>query len=323
MLITITLVFAAVFALTVLLMAAAGAGASERLKLTLSRLDSIMATSTKVAPDDTTMIKQEELLSSIPWFDRWIRSRNVFGNLRLLLMQADVRWTPGRLLLISLACAAAAIVLVYARTLSLPAAFLLGALAACVPWLYVYRKRAKRFGAFEEMLPDALDLIVSALRAGHGLTSAFGAVAKEMADPIAKEFRQCFDEQNFGLELRTAMLNLTARMPIQDMRIIATAVLVQRESGGNLAEVLDKVAAIIRERFRLKRQIRVHTAQGRLTGWVLGCLPVALGIAIYLSNPAAMSVLWTTPLGKKMLYGGLILMTIGGLAIRKIVRVRV
>ncbi len=164
---------------------------------------------------------------------------------------------------------------------------------------------------------------MSALRAGHGLTSAIGTVGKEMSGPIAKEFRQCFEEQNFGLELRTAMLNLSARMPIQDVKIMVTAILVQKESGGNLAEVLDKVATIIRERFRLKREIRTRTAQGRLTGWILSCLPLVLAVLLYLSNPEHISLLWTHPMGLKMLYGAIAMTLIGALIIRKIVRIRV
>jgi tight adherence protein B len=211
----------------------------------------------------------------------------------------------------------------YFRTSAVLLSLLLGAAGASLPWLYVLRKRSKRFALFEQMLPEALDLIVSALRAGHGLTSAIGTVAKEMTDPIAKEFRQCFDEQNFGLDLRAAMVNLAGRVPIHDVRIIVTAVLVQKESGGNLAEVLDKVASIIRERFRLKRQIQVHTAQGRLTGWILAVLPLVLGIGLYLLNPESMSVLWKNPTGLKLLYGAVVMTIIGALIIRKIVRVRV
>ena len=141
-------------------------------------------------------------------------------------------------------------------------------------------KRSKRFNKFEQGLPEALDLMVSALRAGHSLVAALGLVAQESPDPIGGEFRICFDEQNYGLELRTAMDNLVARVPLQDLRIVTTAILIQKESGGNLAEVLDKTAYVIRERFRLKRQVRVHTAQGRLTGWILSFLPIVLGIAL-------------------------------------------
>jgi tight adherence protein B len=319
----ILVVFAGAFLVTALLLAAAGAGASQQRKATLARLDSVSVTSKEAILDETAIIKRDDLLSPIPWLDRWLRTMDIFGRVRLLLEQAGLNWTAGGLLFASFGCAALAAAAVYLRTRLIVLSLLLALLAACIPWFWVLRKRSIRFDAFEEMLPEALDLMVSALRAGHGLTAAIGTVAKEMSDPIAKEFRQCFDEQNFGLELKAAMLNLVARVPIQDVRIIVTAVLVQKESGGNLAEVLDKVATVIRERFRLKRQIRVHTAQGRLTGWILACLPPVLGCALYLVKPEYLSVLWTTPLGLKMLYGGTILMVIGALIIRKIVRVRV
>ncbi len=319
----ILVVFAGAFVVTALLLAATGAGASQELKETLARLDSVSATSKQAILDETAIIKREELLSSIPWLDRWLRTMDIFGRVRLLLDQADVKWTAGGLLFASLGCAALAAAAVYLRTGVIFLSVLLALLAASIPWLYVLYQRSRRFGAFEEMLPEALDMIVSALRAGHGLTSAIGTVSKEMSDPIAKEFRQCFDEQNFGLELRSAMLNMAARVPIQDVRIIVTAILVQKESGGNLAEVLDKAAAVIRDRFRLKRQIRVHTAQGRLTGWILACLPPVLGTGLYFLKPDYMGVLWKTPVGLKMLYGAVILTVIGALVIRKIVRIRV
>ena len=319
----ILLVFGGVFIVTALLLAASQAGASQALRQTLTRLDTVTLPGRQVAADEVAILKREELLSSIPWFDRWLRRLDFFWRLRLLLRQADVTWTVGGLIGASLGCWVLAAAVLYLRTRTLAPAVLLGAAAAAIPWLVLLQKRARRFDTFEEMLPEALDLIVSALRAGHGLNSAIGAVAKEMSGSIAAEFRQCFDEQNFGLELRTAMLNLAARVPIQDVKIIVTAILVQKESGGNLAEVLNNVATIIRERFRLKREIRTRTAQGRLTGWILACLPVVLGVMMYIGNPQHISLLWTNPIGLKMLYGAAVLTLIGALIIRKIVRIQV
>jgi tight adherence protein B len=142
-------------------------------------------------------------------------------------------------------------------------------------------------------------------------------------DPIGREFRICFDEQNYGLELRAAMHNLTRRVPIQDIRIVTTAILIQKETGGNLAEVLDRCGHVIRERFRLKKEIRIRTAQGRLTGIILTLLPVILGFLMFLVNPDHMSLLWKHPLGVKMLYASGVMTIVGGLIIRKIVRIRV
>jgi tight adherence protein B len=166
-------------------------------------------------------------------------------------------------------------------------------------------------------------LIVSAVRAGHSLIAAIGLVSRECLDPIGTEFRTCFEEQNYGLELKTALDNMIDRVPLQDLRIVATAILIQKESGGNLAEVLDKTAHVIRERFRLKRQIATHTAQGRLTGWILTFMPVVLGFALYWVNPTMMSLLWKTPIGVKLMWIASGMIVVGGFIIRQIVNMDV
>jgi len=165
--------------------------------------------------------------------------------------------------------------------------------------------------------------MVSALRAGHSLIAAMGLVSRECADPVGSEFKACFEEQNFGLELKNALDNLIKRVPLQDLRIVCTAIMIQKESGGNLAEVLDKTAHVIRERFRLKRQVSTHTAQGRLTGWILTLLPVALAFALYTVNPDMMSILWKREIGIKLIYTAVAMIIVGGLIIRKIVNMDV
>jgi len=172
-------------------------------------------------------------------------------------------------------------------------------------------------------LPEALDLMVSALRVGHSFSSAMGLVTRECAEPVGSEFRIAFDEQNFGLDLRSALDNLVGRVPIQDLRMVVTAILIQRESGGNLAEVLEKTAHVIRQRFRLKKQVMVHTAQGRLTGWILTILPIALGIGLYIVNPDTMSLLWKREIGIKLMWAAGGMMVVGTLIIQKIVRMDV
>jgi len=220
-------------------------------------------------------------------------------------------------------CFAIPAYLAYLRMGSVLMALPIGLLMGSAPFLFVFYKRNKRLDRFQEGLPEALDLMVSALRAGHSLVAALGSVARECADPIGYEFRTCFEEQNYGLELKTALDNLINRVPLQDLRIFATAIIIQKESGGNLAEVLDKTSHVIRERFRLKRQVGVHTAQGRMTGWVLTLLPMVLGLLLYLVNPEMMSILWKNPLGVKLLWAAGILIVIGGLIIRKIVNMDV
>jgi tight adherence protein B len=268
-------------------------------------------------------IRRQELLSSIPWLNRWLQRIDLFPRLRLLLYQAELNWTVGGLLLMCTFAWVIAGNVIYWRTEAGVFSAVVGAFASGGPLLYVLHKRSRRFNRFEERLPNALEMMVSALRAGHSLNSAIGTVAKEAEEPVGKEFQKCFDEQNFGLELRTSLLNLSVRVPVDDVRMIVTAVLIQKESGGNLAEILEKVAYIIRERFRLRRQIRVHTAQGRLTGWILALLPLVLGVGLYLVNPESMSLLWKRPIGLKLLYAASAMTVIGGLIIRKIVRVRI
>jgi tight adherence protein B len=213
--------------------------------------------------------------------------------------------------------------LVHYRLGSALPALLAGVAFGLSPYGLVLFKRSQRFGKFEQGLPEALDLMVSALRAGHSLIAAMGLVGRECPDPVGSEFKTCFEEQNYGLELKSALDNTLERIPLQDLRIVATAIMIQKESGGNLAEVLDKTAYVIRERFRLKRTVRTHTAQGRMTGWILTLLPVALGVAIYTINPTMMSILWTRDIGVKLLYASGGMTVIGGLIIRKIVNMEV
>jgi tight adherence protein B len=166
-------------------------------------------------------------------------------------------------------------------------------------------------------------MMVGALRAGHSINSAIGIAAVEAPEPVRTELRQCADEQKFGIELRTSMKNLMIRVPISDLQIAVTAILIQQESGGNLAEVLEKVGSIMRERTRLKNQVKVHTAQGRLTGLLLSFAPVFLGVGMYFMDPASMSILWKTEIGRKLLWTSGIMTTVGILIINKIVNIRV
>jgi len=216
-------------------------------------------------------------------------------------------------------CFALPAYLTYLRFNSILIALPVGLLMGSAPFAYVLHRRSKRLDKFQQGLPEALDLMVSALRAGHSLIAALGSVARECADPVGCEFKTCFEEQNYGLDLKNAMDNLIKRVPLQDLRIFATAIMIQKESGGNLGEVLDKTSHVIRERFRLKRQVAVHTAQGRMTGWVLTFLPVVLGALLYFVDPEIMRVLWTNPLGIKMLWTAGVMIVIGGFVINKIV----
>lgn len=320
----VVLVFLGVFTVATLLLVATGTGASEQAKRTLASLDSALATSSKSEMSDLLVdVRRNELMSSIPLVDRWLLKIELAPRLRSLLYQADLKWTVGGLILMCSAAFAIPAYLTYLRTNTLLIAVAVGLAGGYLPVAYVLHKRTQRMKKFEQGLPEALDLIVSALRVGHSLSSALGLVTRECPDPVGTEFKVCFDEQNYGLELKAAMDNLTTRIPLQDLRMVATAILIQKESGGNLAEVLEGTSAVIRERFRLKREILTHTAQGRLTGLILTLLPIALGCALYFIAPKMMSILWTRALGIKLMYAAAGMMVVGGLIIRKIVNMDV
>jgi tight adherence protein B len=323
MLLLLVLVFSAVFIVVALLLTASNTTAAQQTEQTLTVLHAALATSKLSPADQAVDIRKEELLSAVPWLNRWLLKLELAPRLRILLYQADLKWTAGSLILMSALCFMIPAYLIYLRTGAVILSLLMGLLLGAAPFVFVLYKRTQRFNKFEECLPDTLDLMVSALRAGHSFISALDLAANESPDPIGKEFRITFDEQNYGLELRTAMSNLATRVPLQDLKIVITAILIQKESGGNLAEVFDKAAYVIRERFRLKRQVRVHTAQGRLTGWILSFLPIVLGIALYMINPQGMSLLWTRAIGIKLLYVSGCMTIIGALIIRKIVRMDV
>jgi tight adherence protein B len=320
----IFVIFVGVFAVVALLIMAIGSGASQQAKQVYATLDSALATEDDSRDRDSLLnLRKKDEISAIPWLNRKLNEFELAPLLQTLLYQADLNWNAGTLLAGCGICFVLPTYLMYMRfdsiLMALPAGLLLGA----APFAYVFHKRTKRLDQFQQGLPEALDLMVSALRAGHSLVAALGSVARECADPIGCEFRACFEEQNYGLELKAALDNLIKRVPLQDLRIFATAIMIQKESGGNLGEVLDKTSHVIRERFRLKRQVGVHTAQGRMTGWVLTALPVVLGVAMYFVNPDLMSLLWKNPLGVKMLWIAGSMIVVGGFVIHRIVNMDV
>ncbi len=286
------------------------------------RLQTIERVSTG-AVDDTASLLRQESLSDVPWLNEFMQQVPVFIKLQHLLTQAESNWTVGTLVSGSLVLVLVGTWIGSFRAPTLPLAALFGLLVGGLPLVYLSWKRYSRFRRFEELLPDTIDLMARALRAGHTVTSSIEMVSTEGSEPVASEFRRVFEEQNFGLPLREAMLNLADRVPLPDVSFLVTAVLVQKETGGNLAEVLDKATAVIRDRFRLRGQLRVYTAQGRLTGWILAGLPFFMFVILNLVNPEYEKVLLTDPVGQKMIYLGIILMVTGGWVIRKVIDIRV
>ncbi len=244
-------------------------------------------------------------------------------NLRLFIEQAGITLEPTKFLLVAGGAAVVGAVLWLftglTPVISPVAAVTLGAL----PFIWLWMKRRSRLKKFGKQLPEALDLIARALRAGHSLGSGFQLVAKEMADPIGKEFARCYEEQNFGIPLEEALEDMCDRVPNLDLRFFATAVILQRQTGGDLAEILDKIGHLIRERFKIWGQIQALTGEGRLSGIVLLALPPILFVVMYRLNQDYVMMLFEDPLGQQMLAGAAVMQVIGALVIRKIINIKV
>jgi tight adherence protein B len=196
-------------------------------------------------------------------------------------------------------------------------------LGGLLPYSYASYMRGRRFRKFEELFPEAIDTLTRAVRAGHAFTTALELIANELSEPIASEFRKLFEEQKFGLPVRDALINLTERVPLVDVKFFVTAVMLQRETGGNLAEILDNLSYLIRERFKIMRQVRVYTAQGRLTMMLLMGMPPIIVVMMLTMNPDFIRPLFSDPLGHILLVAGITLQTIGYFVIRKIIRIQV
>jgi tight adherence protein B len=235
------------------------------------------------------------------------------------ITQAGLKLTVGIVLLSSGCLLLAAYVIVKMVTFNSLMALAAGMLASFVPFIYVKYMKDKRLRQFEEQFPEAIDLIGRALRAGHAFTTGLAMAAGEIPKPVGEEFQLLYDRQNFGMPLTEAMRGFAERIPLIDARFFVTAVLTQRETGGNLGEVLDNLASVVRDRFRVKRQVRVLTAHGRITGWILAGMPPALAAAMFVTSPNHMMMMINDPLGVKMIVGALVLQVIGTLLIRKMV----
>lgn len=268
------------------------------------------------------LAKAAQHLSAIQGLDQVLaRRRGLLVPVERLLEQADSRLTVAAFLL---ACSVAAIVTFAAVWWSTRVAVLAAALAAVAAWAPVgvlAWKRSRRLLKFEEQFPEALDLLSRALKAGHALTTGLQMVADEMPEPVGPEFRTLYDQQNFGMPLPDALRAFADRIPLLDAKFFVTAVMIQRDSGGNLSEILDNLASVIRDRFKVKRQIRVISAHGRLTGFVLFMVPPSLAAVLFTLNPDHIRVLINDPLGVRLILLAVFLQATGGLIIRKLIRI--
>jgi tight adherence protein B len=273
--------------------------------------------------DAEVLLARNELLSEIPSLNRALLSMQAALQLKRMLDQADLHITPSRLVMFSGMAGILAAMASSVLSASILLMFVFGFLAASVPFIHVYYKRKKRFDRFLEHLPDALDLMSRALSAGHAFSEAMYMVSTEMPEPIATEFRKTYEEQNLGLSLKLALENLTQRIPLLDLRMCVTAVLIQRETGGNLAEILEKVAYTIRERFRIMGDLKTLTTSSRMSAWLLCGLPIVVSIVITAMNPDYMSVLWKDQRGHYLIAVAMILQVSGMLIVRKILRIKI
>jgi tight adherence protein B len=258
-----------------------------------------------------------------PWLRPIISRVPQLQDAELILQQAGLSWTVQTLLLSSVGMAVALGSMALIAAESVPIGLVVTVIGAMLPNFYVRHRRTKRLNAFEEMLPDAIDLVGRALRAGHPLSSGFKMAADDGPDPVASEFRRVFEEQRFGLPLQDSLLGMADRVDLVDVRILVTAILIQREVGGNLAEILDNLAAVVRARFTIRRQIRVYTAQGRMTGYLLSALPIILFLLLYMINRQYMSILFTDPVGKTLIGMAVSMQFLGFLWIRKIIKIEI
>ncbi|MDT3680005.1 MAG: type II secretion system F family protein [Burkholderiaceae bacterium] len=272
---------------------------------------------------DVGSLLKERHLSNTPWVDQLLLALPRVSSLDRLLEQTGSSITVARFLLFTFLAAGGTFLALLVLRTPFFFAVIMAALAAIVPLLGVLRMRSKRLHKFDEQLPEALDLMSRALRAGHAFPSAMQMVGTEAADPIASEFQITFEEINYGVSTSDAMLNLATRVPSIDLRYFVIAVLLQRETGGNLSEMLDNLATLIRERFKLLGKIRVLSAEGKLSAYILIGLPFVTAGAILLVNPDFMKVLWTDPVGLKLVFGALTMMVLGAFWMSRIVKIRV
>ncbi len=277
----------------------------------------------ELAAEEELALLRDEQLSKIPALDLWLRRSARVSALQKTLSQAGMDMRAGNFLGISILAGVVAGLLAWVFSNRMEVGWFALLVGFVLPYSYASFKRSKRFEKFEELFPEAIDTLARAVRAGHAFTTALEMITNEVAEPIAGEFRQLYEEQKFGMPVRDALFNLTDRVPLVDVKFFVTAVMLQRETGGNLAEILDNLSYVIRERFKIQRQVRVYTAQGRLTMALLMGMPPIIVVVMLMLNPSFIHPLFSDPIGHTLLVAGITLQTIGYFVIRKIIRIQV
>jgi tight adherence protein B len=275
-------------------------------------------------PDEELALLRDEQLSKIPALDTLLRRSPRVSAIQDSLLQAGMKFRAGNFLVMCLICGGLAGFAALLWSGWNPAigwaALIIGAF---LPYSFVSYRRQKRFEKIEELFPEAIDTLARAVRAGHAFTTALEMISNEVSEPLAGEFRQLYEEQKFGMPVRDALMNLTERVPLVDVKFFVTAVMLQRETGGNLAEILDNLSYVIRERFKIQRQVRVHTAQGRLTMALLMGMPPTVVAILLVFSPDFVRPLFYDPIGHTLLVVSIALQTIGYFVIRKIIKIQV
>jgi len=291
-------------------------------KLIHSRLVSLDRSVVSAGDEEEGIVKQITF-STIPAFDRFLRNNRVAIGLQLLIEQSDSHWTVGRVVFSTLVLISVGAILGNWWIAPGLLGWLPGLALGAAPYLFLLQKRKLRLRRFSQQLPSGIDLMSRGLRAGQSLPATIETVANEAEEPLRSEFRRATDEQSFGLPFRESMLNLSRRVPVSDLQFLVTAILVQKETGGNLAQILDKTSHVIRERVRVAGEMRIRTAQGRFTGWVLVALPFAMFIGMNFLNPGYGRELFQNPVGQKFVMYAAILMVLGIFSIQRIVNIKV
>lgn len=294
---------------------------SAQARLLRDRLSKTEKPAEEPVPD--AAVVRDEMLSRIPAFDAVLRRSERVSVLQKMLEQGNLNVRAGNFLMLCVVDAAVLGLLFFIAGGNLIFGWAGAILGFFVPYAYASHRRQKRFQRFEEKFPEAIDTLARAVRAGHAFTTALEMIANEVSEPVAGEFRQLYEEQKFGLPVRDALINLADRIPLVDVKFFVTAVMLQRETGGNLAEILDNLSYVIRERFKILRQVRVHTAQGRLTMVLLMALPPTIVLVMLTINPGFIRPLFTDPLGHALIVAGITLQTMGYFFIRRIIRIQV
>jgi tight adherence protein B len=274
-------------------------------------------------PDEELALLRDEQLSQIPALDTLLRRSARVSAIQDALTQAGMKFRAGNFLMLCLLCGALAGLAAVLYTKNPAIAWAALVIGGVLPYSVVSYRRQKRFEKFEELFPEAIDTLARAVRAGHAFTTALEMISNEVTEPLSGEFRKLYEEQKFGMPVRDALMNLTERVPLVDVKFFVTAVMLQRETGGNLAEILDNLSYVIRERFKIQRQVRVHTAQGRLTMALLMAMPPTVVAILLVFSPDFVKPLFYDPIGHALLVVSIALQTVGYFVIRKIIKIQV